>query len=257
MGEPIVPRIRIILLTLALLLVVEPQARAQSPLNLGLLAICAELKEDAQRLQCFDRLVAEGLKAPQPQPSKNAVTTSEQDWKITEAQSPVDDSPQMAAVLEADEGNGALIIRCHDRMSDAFLNFKTYVGGTDSLRLISRVNRDAPIDARWQPSKTGDSVFVPTAMFFSFIRSLPDDGDLAVRLFDFQGRTIDLAFKLGPVSEVRDTLAAKCGWPSEPQSVAQRPAQTTPGAQPPRRSTKRITRVTQQAQRWSVTSQRR
>lgn len=256
-GATIVTRIGIVLMTLSLLLGAEPVARAQSPLNLGLLAICAGLQEDAQRLQCFDKLVADGLKAPQSQPPKNAVTTTEQEWKITEAKSPVDDTPQMAAVLEADEGNGALIIRCHDRMSDAFLNFKTYVGGNDSLRVISRVGRDAAIDARWQPAKTGDSVFVPTAMLFSFIRSLPDDGDLAVRLFDFQGRTLDLAFKLGPVSEVRDILAAKCGWPSGQQSAAQRPAQTTPGAQPIRRSAKRVTHVSQQAQRWSVTSQRR
>jgi hypothetical protein len=215
-----VTRIRILLLMLPLLLLAGRAAMAQSPLNLGLLVICSELKDDAQRLQCFDKLIADSLKAPQAAPPKNVVTTSEQDWKITEAKSPVDDSPQMAAVLEASEGSGALIIRCHDRLSDAFFNLRTYVGGSESLRIIYRVNRDPAVDTRWLPAKTGDSVFVPSQVFFSFIRSLPEDGELTVRLFDFQARVLDFTFKLGPISEVRDILTAKCGWPSEHRPAA-------------------------------------
>lgn len=239
------------LLSLALPLLAVP-ASAQVPLNLGLLVICAELKEDAQRLQCFDKLVADSLKAPTAPAAKGATNTQEQDWKITEAKSPVDDSPQMAAVLESVDGNGALIMRCHDKVSDAFIGTHTYVG-SEPMRIIYRTNKDAPVDTRWLASKTGESVFVPSQIFFSFIRALPQDGELAVRLFDYQGRSIDFSFKLGPVAEVRDLLTAKCGWPAEPKP-ATAPA-TVPAAPSPRLAKSIVPAHAQQ--RWNVGTQRR
>jgi hypothetical protein len=257
-------RARGLLSLLPLMLFAGSPATAQTSLNLGLLVICTELKDDAQRLQCFDKLVASALKAPAAQAQKNTVTTEDHDWKITEGKSPVDDSVQVAAVLEAADGHGALIVRCHDRISDAYLNLRTYVGGVEPLRIFYRVNRDPAVETRWSPAKSGDSVFVPQQVFFPFIRSLPEDGDLFVRVTDFQGRALDLNFKLGPVAEVRDMLASKCKWPSEQRPAEQRttdqkpsaPAASAPAAQrrPP---SKKIVVVPQSGQGWNVTSQRR
>jgi hypothetical protein len=256
-------RARDLLFTLPLLSVAAFPATAQAPLNLGLLVICSEMKDDSQRLQCYDKLVADTLKTP-AQAGRAATVTNEQDWRITESKSPVDDSAQVAAVLEAAEGNAALIIRCHDRMSDAFVNLRTFVGVTESLRLSYRINQEPAVETRWQPARSGDSVFVPTSSFFSFVRGMPDEGDLFIRLLDFQGRNIDLTFKLGPISEVRDLLGTKCNWPAEQRPPATRPSDarvggTAPIAVPsqPRRSSGRVVSVPQQAQRWNVTSQRR
>ena len=249
-GEGMTTFFRLLLVTLPLFAV---PASAQAPLNLGLLVICTQLKDEAQRLQCFDRLVEDSLKAATASTApKNATNTQAQDWKITESKSPVDDAPQMAAVLESSDGGAALIMRCHDKMSDAFINTHTFIG-SEPMRIIYRTNKDAAVDTRWLASKTGDSVFVPGEIFFPFIRALPQDGELGVRLFDLQGRTLDFTFKLGPVAEVRDLLTAKCGWP-----VEQRPdgvAAARPSATPSPRLAKSI--VPQHAQRWNVTSQRR
>jgi hypothetical protein len=257
-------RVLLSLLPLMLFAGAPATATAQTSLNLGLLVICTELKDDAQRLQCFDKLVASALKAPAPQAQKNAVTTDDHDWKITESRSPVDDAVQMAAVLEAADGHGALVMRCHDRISDAYLNLRTYVGGVEPLRIVYRINRESAVETRWSPSKSGDSVFVPQQAFFPFIRALPEDGDLFVRVTDFQGRTLDLNFKLGPVAEVRDMLGSKCRWPSEQRPPEQRTADQKPSpagatAPPPQRRqpSKKIVSVPQSAQGWNVTSQRR
>lgn len=232
-------------------------AEAQTQISLGLMMICTELKDNAERLQCFDKLVAEALKTPVPT-SNPGVTTAEQNWKVTESKSPVDDSAQLVAVLEASEGSAAFVMRCHDKISEAYVNLRTYVGGVESLRVIYRINQGAPVETRWTPAKSGDAVFVPTQAFFPFVRALPDDGTLFVRLFDFQSRVFDLTFNLGPMAELRDMLAKTCQWPAE-QAVAEQKPGATPSVTAPNRprSAKHVVITPQHAQHWSVNSQRK
>jgi hypothetical protein len=234
------------------------EAIAQGQLSLGLMMICTELKDNAERLQCFDKLVAETLKAPPQAAASNSVTTEDQNWKVTESKSPVDDSPQLAAVLEATEGSGALVMRCYDKISEAYMNLRTYVGGIESLRVIYRLNQSAPVETRWSPAKSGDAVFVPASGFFQFVRELPDDGTLFVRLFDFQSRSFDLTFNLGPMTELRAMFTKTCRWPAE-QAVAERKPAEAAAAGPTNRprSAKHIVITPQHAQHWSVNSQRK
>ncbi|HEY0377198.1 MAG TPA: hypothetical protein VGC87_09590, partial [Pyrinomonadaceae bacterium] len=47
-----------------------------------------------------------------------------------------------------------------------------------------------------------------------FLRSLPDDGALFLRISDRQGEAQNLEFDLGGLRTVREKLAAACKWPS-------------------------------------------
>jgi hypothetical protein len=66
-----------------LLLMAPPAVAQQHGVNLGLMMICTELKDNEQRLQCYDKLVADSLKAPPAQAPRGAVTSEQQDWRIT------------------------------------------------------------------------------------------------------------------------------------------------------------------------------
>jgi hypothetical protein len=247
-------------LGLPLLMLASPAgAQPAAGVNLGMMMICTEFKDNAERLQCYDKLVAESLKAPPVQTSRGAVTSEQQDWKITESKSPVDDSVQLAAVLEANEGVGALVIRCHDKISDAYINLRTYIGGVEPLQVVYRIDGSQAVDTRWVPAKSGDSVFVPGTAFFPLMRALPEDGTLFVRVFDFQSRAYDLTFKLGPVAELRDLFASKCNWPAEARApqLASNTAPNAASAASPRPASKKLVVTPRQAQRWSVNAQRR
>jgi hypothetical protein len=80
--------------------------------NLSRVIVCKLIKDDAERLRCYDRALSE---APADAPSQ--VTTApvgethvvEDSWHVSEGKSATDGSPQLTAALEAVGGRGALI----------------------------------------------------------------------------------------------------------------------------------------------------
>ena len=80
---------------------------------------------------------------------------------------------------------------------------------------------DAVTETRWSPSREGSAIFLGTStLAIAFARTLPDDATLYVKVRDFQGRMTDLSFKLGPVSDIRDKIAAACQWTEPPKPAA-------------------------------------
>jgi hypothetical protein len=210
---------------------------------------CKSVKDDADRLRCFDR----ALSAPGRQfHSGDQIGHVEQNWLVSESKSPIDDSLRISAVLESTEKNAGLVLRCHEKITDAYVHFRNYLGSAESLRLIYRINTDKAVETRWTPSREGAAVFVPTMpLAITFIRSLPDNGTLFVRVHDFQGNSEDVTFELGPASEVRAKLAGACSWPTPNQALAPAPAPST------KTSSIKLIATPSHQQKWSVAAQRR
>jgi hypothetical protein len=225
-------------------------AAAQEIPDYSKVVACKPIKDDAERLRCFDQALS--------QPARQFHVTeqsgyAEQHWLVSESKSPVDDSVRISAVLESTKKNAGFVLRCHEGITDAYIHFRTYLGSVQSLRLIYRINDQPPVETRWNPSREGAAVFVPTMpLAITFIRSLPDDGTLNVRIHDFQGNNEDLSFLLGPVGQVRDKLSSACHWP--PQGQASQPPAPASSAKPS--AIKLISTPTHQ-QKWSTGAQRR
>ncbi len=236
-------------------LITAPAVLAQDIPNFGKIILCKQVADAAERLKCYDRAVSE---APNEFVRKDATTTTDGDWKLTEITSQVDGTPRLAAVLEASEGTSALVVRCHDRVTEAYISMRTYIGTAEALPITYRIGDAAPVDARWLPSRDGSALFLanPT-LAMAFFRLLPADTTLRLRIRDFQGRSDEFTFALGPVDEVRDRIAAACNWPQdERQPQATAPAQTQ--AQPPRRRpATKLALVPIHQQRWNISAQRR
>jgi hypothetical protein len=186
------------------------QVQAQSMLEIAAgIKFCKTLTDDAQRLKCFDGLFTE---KQQPRAQSQPAMT----WQIEESKSPIDDSPQVTGMLQADGSTNSsptmLMLRCKEKKTEAvFGKAGTYLG-TDALKVLVRINEGKPIETQWHPSSNGQGVFAPAAV--QFIRALPDDGKLFIRATGFNGTNVDGAFTLGKVSEIRDKIAADCHWPS-------------------------------------------
>jgi hypothetical protein len=150
-------------------------------------------------------------------PSPTAPPDTEQSkWNITESKSPVDDSPEISAMLFSERGKAALALRCKEKKTEAVIVPDAFIGSSETLRVLYRINDGKATEARWHPSTSGKGAFVPNAV--SFIKLLPDDGDLFVRVHDFQGSGHDASFRLGAVSDVRSKIATLCRWPTVPKS---------------------------------------
>jgi hypothetical protein len=113
-------------LSAAVLLITIPSySRAQSLLEIAAgLKFCKTLTDDAQRLKCFDSLFTKKEEPPAEKPQTETATS----WKVEESKSPVDDSPQVTALLHADgstEGVSLtpptmLVLRCQEKKTDAY-----------------------------------------------------------------------------------------------------------------------------------------
>jgi len=202
-------------------------ASAQSVLEtLAGIKFCRTLKDDGQRLKCFDGLFAE---KPSEQPSSKSPDV-EVTWTVTESKSPIDDSPQVTAILAAIGSDAQLVLRCKERDTDVMFGGPlTYLGSGQSIKVLVRIDDAKPIETMWLPSTGGQAVFAPSAI--QFIRALSDKGKLFVRAFGYGGKTVDGEFQLGNVSDVRQKIALACNWPGE-RAKGSSPQKIAPAAKP-------------------------
>jgi hypothetical protein len=203
-------RVALISTVAAFLLTLAPQAPAQS-LSEALAAVkaCRALGDDAQRLKCYDELAVDMPAPPAPLAADNL--SLEIAWNIEEGKSPLDDSPAVNGFLPGIKGESALVLRCREKKTDVIFNPGSFVYlGNAPVRVLTRIDDGKVIETRWTPSTTGRGAFAPSAV--DFIRALPDNGKLFLRVFSHSGSASDGEFRLGKVSEVRERIAEACNW---------------------------------------------
>lgn len=170
-------------------------------------AMCKKITTDIARLKCFDEIgaVATKDKAAESEPVSDK-------WTLTEDRSPIDDSPQILAVLKSTEASAYLALRCRERKTEAQIIpvsfFATDVGNYSSV--LVRIDDGPAASSNWYQATSGGSVFSPNAI--QFIRLLPDGGKLFVRVNGMSGRQLDATFKLIDISTVKTKIEETCNW---------------------------------------------
>lgn len=185
-------------------------AQAQSVLEVGTrVALCKRVTNDADRLKCFDLAVTP---APEPAPvaTPPAAAAKATAWTITEDRSPIDDSAQFQADLLSTNAKNLLAVRCKERKLEVAIGTDNYLG-SQHIKVLIRINNQKPSEANWPASTTGRAVFVPAAE--PFIRGIPDEGKLWIRMTDFRGANYDATFEIGSFSAIRDKVLATCPRP--------------------------------------------
>ena len=139
---------------------------------------------------------------------------AEFEWDVKREKSPLDDSPQVTALLPAADKGGVLILRCRENRTDVmFVPYRGFLGTRDRVSVTYRVDAEKAVAASWGPSTDGSMAFAPNAI--RFIRALADDGKLFVRAIGYRGQAYNASFHLGQLSAVRDEIAAACNWPTQ------------------------------------------
>lgn len=185
-----------------------------------MVALCKKITDDAARLKCFDAIgsTTEASKV-EPTPPKA------QEWTVVDSKSPIDDSPQVMAMLQSEDGEGSLVLRCAERKTEAAVIPKglfAYERGTVLIRL-----NDLPAtNANWSASSNNRALFAPNGV--AFVKMLPDNGNLFIRASGHNSQA-DAKFKLGAVSAVRDRISTACKW----QETASKPPVRSKDTAPP------------------------
>ncbi len=164
--------------------------------------------EGPARLQCLDDLSRKIAPPGRPAPYDN--------WLLSETTSPVDYSPIVTATTsargESDSTAMQLAIHCRKGRTELVLAGPAVSGRAEEYTISYRVNANPPVQlAAASPS------FGPGAAFrgdvVRLLQSLPEEGDIAVRLSTRTGAAQEAHFLLGGLKTVREKLAAACRWP--------------------------------------------
>lgn len=201
-------------------------AHAQSALS-----ACRAIKDDGERLKCYDRLDTSFSNVPaRPGEIRPA---AEPAWIVSDEKSPLDDSPLVSAALPSSDGKSHLLMRCKDRKTEVAVTIRGFIKCGTDIRLSYRVDQQQAVETPWHPHSSCYLALAPSPI--PFIRSLTDDGKVYVRMFDHHDAPHEALFNLGKVSAVRSRLAEACDWDGASKATAN-PAPTAPAAAPKARS---------------------
>ncbi len=187
---------------------------------------CRQLKDEAERLKCYDRLDTSASNAPRGQ--RESKPDGETGWIVNDEKSPLDDSPLVSAALTSGDSKATLLMRCKDRKTEAAVSIRGFIKCGSDVRVIYRVDQAQATEAPWNAHSSCYLALAPSPI--PFIQSLTDDGKVYVRMYDHHGAPYDALFNLGKVSKVRARLAEACDWDGASKAT-EKPA---PAANPAR-----------------------
>ena len=183
-------------------------AQAQEALNL-----CRQIKDDGDRLKCYDGLSSSNATGTQAE-SKPGTDAA---WQVSEEKSPLDDSPVVSASLQSSDGKSHLLMRCKEHKTEVAVTITGFIKCGTGVRTIYRVDQGQATEAQWNSSSSCYLAIAPSPI--PFIRALADESKVFFRLFDHYGAPHDAMFNLGKISEVSSRLAEACQWDGAPKAT--------------------------------------
>jgi len=223
------------LLLAAALTALSAPAWAQSDSELrAKLQACSQLEGGARR-DCLDKLlyeipapsksspaakrpqapVTQRPQAPATPPAARKASVADT-WFVTETTSPLDYSPIATATATAAAGaDGAtmsLSVQCRGGRTDMVVAGAAIRRGPEDAAVTYMVNAGplVPVAVGVAPSGKGLAFRLDTV---GLLASLPNDGDMTVRVAGRQGGTVEGKFSLAGLAKVRAKIAAPCKWP--------------------------------------------
>jgi len=169
---------------------------------------CA-LTASSDRLECLDR-------ASPTTASAVRLMLASDDWVVSQTTSPVDYSPIATATTSsrrlADSPSMQLSIRCRGGRTEVVVTGPAISGRGDSYLVSYRVNGGQPVQFAGAASAFGDGVAFKGDVV-TLLQSLPQDGELAVRLVPLMGAELNGIFPLDGLDTLRARIGATCQWP--------------------------------------------
>jgi hypothetical protein len=137
-------------------------------------------------------------------------------WTISETTSPVDYTPVVVAVTRshdsAENSVMQLSLHCRNGQTSVVVAGQSLSGRGEDYATSYRLNGDKPVQTGAAASSFGRG-FALKGDVVSLLQSLPEEGDIAIRLSPRVGAAREGFFSLKGLKAVRIKLAAACKWP--------------------------------------------
>jgi hypothetical protein len=167
------------------------------------------LMEPAERLECLDKL-SRSLVPPR------VATPAAGTWTISETKSPVDYTPMVVATAHArgraDESALRLSAYCRNGRTELVLTGADIPDGGKDYAVSYRINGGEAVQSAVGTPSFGTGMAFKTDVV-RLLQSLPEGGDIAIRLSPRTAEAREGLFSLTGLKVVRDKLAAACEWP--------------------------------------------
>ena len=204
-------RPRQLLLPLIGPIVLATPAQAQG--EKGEIAKCAAIAGTTERLACFDALakrLAGGGGAP-----RTPATSATGEWRVSAQTSPIDNSRNVSLVLDANEsipGLGgpvqpALIIRCKEGRTEAYINWGVYLG-LDTTTVLTRLDEEKATSATWSISTDNKASFHKRGD--KFLVQLMGHQKLLAQVIPYGENPALVSFSLAGLDEAAKPLQEAC-----------------------------------------------
>jgi len=167
------------------------------------------LMERAERVECLEQLSRNIAPPARPVPVGD-------NWVVSETTSPVDYLPIVTATTFSRGGSDGspmqLSIHCRGGRTELVVAGPAVSRSSAEYAISYRINDDQPVQLAAGSPSFGTGVAF-TGDVVRLLQSLPEEGDIAVRLSTRTGPAQDGYFLLGGLKMVREKLAAACKWP--------------------------------------------
>jgi hypothetical protein len=174
----------------------------------------------AERLECLEKVSRDIGPAPAPQPAASAapaVAPAADNWLVSETTSPLDYTPVAVATASSSDGpDGAtmqLSIQCRGGRTDLAIGGPTLTLRAGDYVVSYAVNDGQPVVVAAGTAASGTGVALRGDVV-RLLASLPDRGDIAFRVTNRQGATLEGRYALASLKILLDRMAVPCRWPA-------------------------------------------
>jgi hypothetical protein len=180
------------------------------------LRACSAL-DHAERLECLEKLSHDLPPPRQAVSAAAAPALAANDWIVSETTSPLDYSPVAVASVSSRAGpDGAtlqLSIQCRGGRTDLVIGAPSLTLRAEDYVVSYAVNDSQPAVVAAGTAASGTGLALRGDVV-RLLASLPDRGDVAFRVTNRQGATLEGRYALAGLKTLLARLAVPCKWPA-------------------------------------------
>lgn len=206
-------KIGILLLTIMLVFF---EVAAANSRQLGLLDVelenCSAIKDDKERLECYDNL------APKKNEQTKQESKSYDNWTVTFEKSKIDDSKNVIIFTSSidDIANKygkstkpILVLRCQENENNMYVLWEIFLG-TESIPVVERIDKKKAQTSHWGISTDHTASFKRSPI--GFIKSLSGAERLLLQLTPYGDNPKTAEFNITGIETIIEPLKNACKW---------------------------------------------